>query len=189
MKTIKNVQLITWMLVALHVSGFNMNPNRAELSQATEAVSPNDPIEVLVKNSKGKIFYKGEIDQSDEISDHFDIAKLPEGDYSIERIYDLQIEVTPFKVTKKTAGEVELGKAYRIFKPVIMSRGDLVYVSKPILNDTDLQIKIYNQYNELIYSENIRKRGQIYDLSEVYNEDMRFVVVTNGRKYSETFKF
>ena len=188
MKTIKNVQLITWMLVALHVSGFNMNPNPNTLSQDHEAVRSNSPIEVLVKNSKGKIFYQGEIDEKDDLSGHFDITKLPAGDYVIERIYDLEIEVMPFKINEEES-QVKFGITRSIYKPVIMSRGDLVYVSKPILNDNNLQIKIYNENNELIYSENIIKKGQIYDLSQVFNEDMKFVVYTDGRKYSETFKF
>lgn len=189
---------MTWMLVALHVSGFNMIPNRAELSQEIEAVRTNERIEVLVKNSKGKVIYRAELADNESISDHFDIENLPAGDYTLEKNYDLEIEVSPFSVTRSevgteasnvAAGKVEFGDAYRIYKPVIMSRGDLVYVSKPVLNDEDIRIRIYNKFNELIYSENIKKSGQIYDLSEVIDEDMRFDVWVDGRKYSETFKY
>lgn len=202
MKTIKNVQLITWMLVALHVSGFNMNPNRVELSHELEAVRTNEMVEILVRNSKGKIVYRTEIEDGQDISDYFDITHLPEGDYLMEKVYDLEIEVIPFSVTQPefnlkvdvpasmvTTGTVEFGDSYRIFKPVIMSRGDLVYISKPVLTEQNLQIRIYNKFNELIYSEKIKKNGQIYDLSQVIDEDMRFDVWANGRKYSETFKF
>ncbi|MBT8272151.1 MAG: hypothetical protein HKO90_10590 [Flavobacteriaceae bacterium] len=202
MKTIKNVQLITWMLVTLHLSGFNTIPDRAALSQEVETARTGKKVEVLVKNSKGKVIYRGDFEDTASITNHFDIANLPVGDYTIEKVYDFEIEVSPFKVTQpehhldkgaKTSsvatGQIEFGETYRLYKPVIMSRGDRVYISKPFLDAQDVQISIYNKYNELIYSENIRKKGQIYDLSQVINEDMKFVVWANGRKYSETFKF
>ncbi|MBT8254310.1 MAG: hypothetical protein HKN00_07930 [Flavobacteriaceae bacterium] len=201
MKTIKNVQLITWMLVALHVSGFNMNPNQIESFSNQEMIQAHEKVQMQIKNSKGKVIFKGEFNRSENISDHIDLSRLPKGDYLIEKIYDLEIECQPFTVqsnfdlkieidaSRVTPSSVEFGKSYRIFKPVIMSRGEFIYVSKLAFEEQDLQIKIYNKYNELIYSENVHENGKIFDFSKVHDDEMRVVVRADGRKYSEKFKF
>ena len=200
MKTIKNVQLIACMLVALYASGFNTIPNRFS-SSSVEEVYSTKKIKVVIKNAKGKVVKRGKMEATQTVQDLFELELLPMGDYIIEMIYDQKIEFLTFSVkasvehkgscdaSQHSTTEVVFGDSYEIFKPVMMNRGNLIYVSKMAFEEEELEIKIYNEYNELIFTETFNNSGRVYDFSKIKNDKLKFVVMADGRKYVETFKF
>ncbi len=200
MKTIKNVQLMVLMLGALYTSGFNTIPNQTTLL-STEVVEVSKKVRVLIKNSRGKVVLRGKMKANQPLSDLFQLDHLPSGDYIIEKIYEHKIEYQIFKVemlsdfTKNLDADanqpvrVVFGKTYETFKPVMMNRGNLIYVSKMAFKEEELMIKVYNERNELIFTETFKNTGRIYDFSQAKDDVLRFVVTDGHNKYTESFKF
>ena len=189
MKTIKNVQLIALVLVALNASGINMIPNPEAPMTRLEKTTNDRSITMVIKNSKGKIIYEGVSAHIGELPQDFDLTSLPNGQYSIEHENGVEINVCPFRVSAK---QVSFDKSYRIYKPVILIRDNRVYVTKMSFDKQNLELMVYNNYNELVYAEKLKNSddmGRILDFSGINNSKMEIVVKSDGRSYSKSLKF
>ena len=201
MKTIKNVKLMVFLLGAMYASGFNSIPNRNSSFSIDIVDDASRKVKVLIKNAKGKVVIRGRMEADQTVSDLFRLGNLPEGDYIIEKIYKHKIEFQTFKVEKHFdikvdcdaaklgSSEVVFGESYETFKPVIINRGNLIYVSKMAFEDEELVIKVYSENNELIFTETFKNTGRIFDFSKIRDNKLKLVVTSEGQKFVETIKF
>ncbi|NNL79391.1 MAG: hypothetical protein HKO67_02775 [Flavobacteriaceae bacterium] len=201
MKTIKKAQLIACLLGAMYASGFNMIPNQNSSLSIDVVDDASRKVKVLIKNDQGKVVMRGRIEADQSVADLFRLGNLPTGDYIIEKIYKHKIEFQTFKVekyfdlkvdcdaAKLGSSKVVFGESYETFKPVIVNRGSLVYVSKMAFEDEELEIKVYSENNTLIYTETFKNTGRIFDFSKIEDDKLKFVVLSNGNKFVETVKF
>ncbi len=188
MKTIKNLQLVTWMLIALHVSGFNVIQNEFDSHESKIELGNNDPM-LVIKNDRGEIIYRAPAAAGLEEPSDFDLRTLPDGKYVMELESNVEIKVRPFQVQ---TGYVSFEKASKIFKPVVNSRDQLVYVSKLAFDNSRLKVEIYDKYHDLVFSEILKNKemnGRIYDFSGLRGDHFEVVVRTDGRVYNQILEF
>ena len=144
-----------------------------------------------IKDKSGLVLYKESIVKTGKYSKGFDLNSLPNGDYYFEMDSELKIIVIPFTVT---LNEVNFKKEQEntIFKPVLRVKDEKVYLSRPSLNGTPIDVKIFYSDNyDLIVSEKFAKETEmkrIYDFSKSKKGNYVFVFESNGRKYSKSVK-
>ena len=146
---------------------------------------------LIIKDVNGLVLYKEAIEQTGAYSKGFDLTTLPDGDYFFELSSELKIEVIPFNVKFK---EVEFNKDQKefIYKPLVRTKGEMVYVWKTAIDQSPVSYKIYYAgSNELVRSEkfdSLEEVSKTYDFSGAKKGNYIFVFESKGRSYTKTIK-
>ncbi|MCF8274548.1 MAG: hypothetical protein K9I95_12020 [Flavobacteriaceae bacterium] len=144
---------------------------------------------LTIKDLNGLILYKELIKESGLYSKAFDLTELPNGDYMFELEKDLEIKSIPFNVISNKVTFFK-DKETSIYKPYVIMKGHYIYVNKLALQGEPLDIKIYYDGNELIYSEvikDVKTIGKAYKLLKFATSDYKVVLTSNNRTYYENF--
>ncbi len=142
-----------------------------------------------IVDQHGLVLYTEAIEQNGLYSKGFDLTTLPNGDYFFELNSELKIVLIPFIVN---LSEVlfDKGSEESIYKPVVRTKHNMVYVSRALIDQTSLSFKIYYADNyELVESENFKEFEEVkkvYDFSNSEKGNYIFVFESKGRKYSKT---
>lgn len=142
-----------------------------------------------IKDSYGITLYKELIDHSGMYTKGFDLSELPNGDYIFEMNKDVEINTIPFTVFSNDV-IFDKEKERKIFKPVTRVQGDLVFVSKLVLDNEFLNIKIYfetvNNGFDLVHSEVVEENktiNRVFKLSQ--KGSYKIVYHSQGREFIE----
>ncbi len=198
-KEIKNGLLIIGMLVT--VSSFATEPSVTP--SILDGSATEFPIyyvkkgqKLTITNSYGVVVYREYIEQSGIYTQKgFDLTQLMNGNYLIELEKELQIQITPFCVTRNIV-VFSKEKEVTIFKPFVVTKNHKLYLSKLTLEQDPLTIDIYyddpsgfTNY-EKIYSEKIENTKvieRIYALDKEKKGTYKVLMKANGREYAQTF--
>ena len=114
---------------------------------------------ISVKDTRGEVLYTEKF-EGNYFSKKYDLKTLPIGDYYFEIEGYTKISLMPFKVTSKGFQfNNEIESTY--YKPTIRQEGDLVSVSKIILDKEDLEIYFYDKESNLLYKEIVNGTGSL----------------------------
>ena len=196
-KLIKNtlvlVILFTTLLGHANSSFKNSNDEKRTTLTLTD-VKQGD--ELLIKDTHGIILYKEKIQNSGHYIKGFDLTELPDGDYFFELIKEMKIKIIPFNVT---INEVTFKKDIEsvIYKPLVKTEENKVYISKLSLHRKPLEIKVYYHKNDtqdfnLIYTEtieNTKSIGRILNLDEKEKGHYKIIIKTEGRTFIDYAQF
>ncbi|MDX6745696.1 DUF3244 domain-containing protein [Polaribacter sp. PL03] len=141
-----------------------------------------------IKDKNGTVIYSQEIKNSGTYSKILDLSKLEKGNYTTELEKDFEIVIKPFTVLD---GQVSFNTEKTIFKPVIRTEDNIVYISRISFDKAALNVSIY--YNdELIFSETAKDEktllNRVYKLSKEEIGNYKVVVNSNNKYYSKSFK-
>lgn len=184
-----------YLLVALMFGTLITNANENESLNTTsdikrvkiafEAVKKGHTLSI--KDKDGTILYSTEIETNGEYSKTFDLSKLEKGNYTTELDKDFEIIVKSFSVNK---GTVKFNKVETVFKPVIRTENNLVFISKINFTKEPLQISLYYK-DEIIYSNTIQDTNallnRVFKLSKEEKGDYKVVINSNKRAFSKNF--
>lgn len=197
MKTsIKNSLVIIAMLGV--VTGYaNLTPINASYGEDPKRTiltleSMREGQRLFIKSTNGTILYKESIDRSGSYKKEFDLTSLPNGDYFFEVDKDFEIKIIPFKVNgAQVTFQKERTKS--IFKPVVTIKDNIVTVSKLVLDNTSVDVKIYFDSGdyELIHSErieNIKNIQRVYRLLKNVTGNYKVICKSDGREFVTYFK-
>ncbi|WP_445954964.1 hypothetical protein [Yeosuana sp.] len=189
--TIKKFILSVAMLAAIYSNandGFSSITNN-ELSKTTLTLNDvKTGNQLVIKDLNGIVLYKELIKNSGLYSKGFDLTTLPDGNYVFELEKDLEYKSIPFSVN---SGKVVFNnnESTSVFKPLVTSKDNYVYLTKLALNKEPMDIKIYYlESDELIYSEKVKDTQTIskaYKLSLNAKGKYKIVLISDGREYYE----
>jgi len=140
----KGILLITMMVTlvsfANDASLFNIKNVAKKTALTLYNVKQGDLLSV--KDITGLILYKEIIQKAGTYNKGFDLTNLPDGNYIFELDKDFEISSIPFTVK---ANVVKFDKDHEtvVFKPVVRTKDNLVYVSQLCFNKTPLKVEIY----------------------------------------------
>jgi len=146
---------------------------------------------LTIKDVSGLVLYNEAIKQTGDYSKGFDLTSLPNGDYFFELNSELKIVVIPFKVN---SSEVIFDKESEdsIYKPVVRTKENMVYVSRTKIEQTPLSYKIYYASNyDLVHEvdfEELEEVKKAYDFSAAKKGNYVFVFESKGRKFTKNVK-
>ena len=195
MKNLAKRSLVAIMLIgalSTQASESNMIIKEKEgiiTSLRLDNVKQGSVLSIIDRN--GLILYNEAIQKSGDYSKGFDLTTLPDGEYFFELDSDLKIIVIPFNVKlKEVIFDKEAEKS--IYKPVVRTKDQMVFVSKTAIDTSPLSYKIYFAENrDLVHSEkfedseNVKK---VYDFSASEKGNYLFVFESNGRTYTKVVK-
>lgn len=144
-----------------------------------------------IKDQNGLVLYKEIIEEAGDYSKGFDLTTLPNGDYYFELNSESKIVVIPFNVK---ANQVLFDKNSEefIYKPIVRTKDNLVYVSRTDLEHSPLSYKVYYSQNyDLVHTAEFNEMQEVkkmYDFSTAKKGNYIFVFESNGRKFSKKIK-
>jgi len=145
---------------------------------------------LIIKDSNELILYKELIEKPGTYSKGFDLTALPDGNYYFELDKEVVITIRPFKV-KDNSVEFKKDEEYKIFKPVVYVKGKNVYVTRMSLIKNPIEIKVYDEDDNMVFSEKIEEAtslGKIYDFSKVKKRNFTIVFKSEGRFFKNSIK-
>jgi hypothetical protein len=146
---------------------------------------------LTIKDANGLVLYKEFISKTGKYSKGFDLTDLPNGDYYFELESDLKIVLIPFNVALSEVNFIKEEKN-TIYKSVVRVKDEMVYLSRPSIDETPIDVKIFFSENyDLVLSEKFDKESElkrVYDFSKSKKGNYVFVFESNGRKYSKSIK-
>ncbi len=197
MKTVIRKSLIlVALLTAVTVSYGNEisgNTNKGKIVRTNVTFKDVKKGSILtIKDTNGLILYKEAIQLNGTYTKGFDLTSLPDGNYYFEMDKDVEVKIIPFKVASSVVTFDKDSEA-SIFKPVVfVSNKKYVHVSKTAVNSGDLNIEIFAENGDSVYSEKIQKEGdilgKIYDFSTSEKGIYTFVMKTDGRRFVQNLK-
>lgn len=143
---------------------------------------------LTIKDHFGVVLYKESIKTAGIYKKGFNLASLPDGDYSFEIEKDLEIKTIPFTVEDSKV-IYNRNAETSIFKPYVKKNNDLVFITKVAPNSEPLKIDIYANHNgnfSLLYSElveNTRAIEKVYKLKD--NGKYKITLSSDGRTYTK----
>jgi hypothetical protein len=190
MKTIKRITLVALMLGTL--IGYanedkKSTDNKAKRTVKVEFNNVKKGQTLSIKNEQGASVYNNKIKNSGNYSRLFDISALEDGIYSAELNKAFEIHIKEFYVKNGLVTFLN-NENEKVFKPVIRSKDNLVYVSKLAFDHESLKVVIY--YNdEVILSETVegKELQRAYKLSENKIGSYKIIVNSNNRTFVKDF--
>jgi len=144
-----------------------------------------------IKDENGIVLYNEAIERTGDYSKGFDFTTLPNGNYFFELNSEVKIVVVPFKVMSNNI-LFDKESEESIYKPLVSIKDNMVYVSRPVIDQTPLSYKIYYADNyELVHTAEFEDLGELkkaYDFSTSKKGNYIFVFEFEGRKYTKTVK-
>ena len=188
---IKKIILVALMFGTLITNANDKDNTNSKEAKRTVKVEFNNVKKgqtLTIKNANGLTVYNNDIQNSGDYSRTFDFSALENGIYSAELNKDFEIIIKQFYVENGLVTFLN-NKNEKIFKPVVRTENNLLYVSKIAFNKEPLKVVIYFN-NEVVLSntiqgENILKR--IYKLSEKKSGNYKVVINSDDRTYVKEF--
>ncbi len=146
---------------------------------------------LTIKDENGLVLYNESIEQSGDYSKGFDLSSLPNGDYFFELNSDLKLVVIPFNVDSSEV-VLDKGSEESIYKPAVITKENMVYVSRTAIDESPLSCKIYYADNyDLVHRakfEEMEEVNKAYDFSTAKKGNYVFVFESKGRKFTKNIK-
>ena len=143
--TIKNSVVVMAMLGA--ITGYaNLRPSDVLNETIEKTIIKLDNVKegqrLLIKSKTGTIVYRESIQKTGLYKKEFDLTSLPNGDYFFELDKDFEITIIPFNV-KDAQVIFKKEEEKTIFKPVIRTENNILFVGKLALNMEPMKIEIF----------------------------------------------
>jgi hypothetical protein len=190
MKAIKKITLVALMLGTL--IGYanedkKSTDNKAKRTVKVEFNNVKKGQTLVIRDQQGAAVYNNEIKNSGNYSKIFDFSALENGIYSAELNKDFEIHIKEFYVKNGLVTFLNNNNE-KVFKPVIRTKGNLLYVSKLAFNKESVKVVIY--YNdEIVFSETLegKELKRAYKLSKNKMGNYKVLVGSNDRTFVKDF--
>jgi len=190
----KGILLITMMVTlvsfANDASLFNIKNEAKKTALTLYNVKQGDLLSV--KDITGMILYKEIIQKAGTYNKGFDLTNLPDGNYIFELDKDFEISSIPFTVK---ANVVKFDKDHEtiVFKPVVRTKDNLVYVSQLCFNKTPLKVEIYfsgfdsGNYKSVFLEkiEDVKIIEKVYKLTGLDKGSYKIVLRSEGKTFTK----
>lgn len=146
---------------------------------------------LVIKDENGLVLYNEAIDQNGDYSKGFDLTTLPNGKYVFELNSELRLVVKPFMVASSEVVFDDKSEE-SIYKPIVRTKDNMVYVSRTAMEQTSLSYKIYYADNyDLVHKGEFEDKEavkKVYDFSTAKKGNYVFVFESNGREFIKSIK-
>ena len=142
-----------------------------------------------IKDAKGSIIYNDIIETSGNYSKMFDLTALKNGRYTTELEKNFEIIIKPFLVENGFVTFLTQNTK-TIFKPIIRTAENLVFISKMSFDNAPIKITLYYE-GAIIYSETIKEEKElerVFRLLKTKKGAYRVAINSKKRGYSKNFK-
>lgn len=190
MKTIMKFTAVMSFLLAMNVTmakepqlSVKMDGETKSLILSLETQSNTTKLRIL--DGAQNVIYTEKISES-LYSKKFDLTKLEKGDYSLELDNSLRTLVYTIGVGSE---ELEVLKKTERTKPVFRKQGDKVFLNLLNLDTKDVEIKVIDSENRVLYQEVIKGESLVekaFNFENAYDDRYTVLVKDDTLTYSES---
>jgi len=185
------------LALAVFLTAFGVRANETDFSVSVRSglgklinfSINNTKAHVSISDKQGDVIFEENIKAKDgKISRTYDLGSLPEGNYILEAENGAKVARYAIKIEGKTASVSEKAIA-EILKPVLIKKDGIVTVNIKDVENTPVEIKLYDENNVELYNEtftgaaNLAKR---FDTKKINAEKFTFVMKYNNKMFVET---
>lgn len=147
----------------------------------------NADSKLYIKDSEGHILYSENILSEGKYNRGFDVSAFPSSDYYFEVDKEAFISIYPFTVVDDFV-EFHEERVSSIVKPVLILENSRVKLMRNLDEDQSINVEIYYEGRNLVYSETIKNDGMIgkvFDFSGSASGEYLFSINYENRNHSE----
>lgn len=142
--------------------------------------------EITLTDDSYNTLFKEEIKQVKKLAKRFDLSSLPDGTYFFkvedeQSIYQQTIEI------KNDQLIVNKSRESRVFKPILQDKGNKVYINALLIDETDVEVKIYDKNHDLVLEETLKNQTsleRIYKFSDNTPGNYTFLIKYQGHSFT-----
>lgn len=155
----------------------------------TFALNQTDKIDLSIYDANDKLIHSENVSSKENVNRTYDLKALPEGTYFLQAESDTKVSRYEISVVGDMAS-LSGNAVSEVYKPVYLYKNGLVSVNILNLDESPVNIKIYDsEYNEVYDSafltgQNVTK---VFDINNFLNEAYTFVVTDNDKTFVKTF--
>jgi hypothetical protein len=182
------VTLLTMNMFAGTVD-FTLDVKKEQGKLVTFALNQTEIIDLSIYDAEGKMIHSENVNSRKSVNRTYDLNALPEGTYFLQAESDSKISRFEISVVGETAS-LSSDVVSEVYKPVFAYRKGLVWVNILNMDQSPVNIKIYDNQNNEVYDsafltgQNVAK---VFDINNFQNEEYTFVVTVNNKTFTKTF--
>ena len=170
---------------------FTLDVKIEQGKKVTFAINTINIMNLSIYDADDKLIHSEKVDSKKDISRTYDLNALPEGTYFLEVESDVTISRYEISVTgtKASLYANAISEDYKPV-PVFLFKDGLVWVNIVNLDNSPVNIKIYDKDGDEVYDspeltdENVTK---IFDVNNIANEKYTFVMTYKDKTFTQTF--
>ena len=194
MKKISKISLVlvvTLLTMNMHAGtvDFTLDVKKEQGKMVTFALNQTDKIDLSIYDANDKLIHSENVSSKENVNRTYDLKALPEGTYFLQAESDTKVSRYEISVVGDMAS-LSGNAVSEVYKPVYLYKNGLVSVNILNLDESPVNIKIYDsEYNEVYDSafltgQNVTK---VFDINNFLNEAYTFVVTDNDKTFVKTF--
>jgi len=120
----------------------------------------------------------------------YDLNALPDGTYTIKVESGSTLAQYAVKITNEKA-LISEAKIFGVYKPVITKDKDLVTLDFEVKEKTSIEVAVFNERNDELYSETFKDRSKLtkkFNISNADGDSLTFVVKYNNESFTKTIE-
>lgn len=189
-KIINKSSLIALVLITLSASATSNSSSNYLDTTPVVFTYVKEGTQILIRDIQNYLLYTFNVEQTGQFHKMFDFTSLPDGEYFFELNENQVIQIKPFSIIN---GKVTFNndKNHTIFKPVIAPKESKVILSWLSLKNEPFEVKIYDNENLLLYTENIAKERDIkrvFDMSQINQKNFWFTIKAGDKVFTKQIK-
>ncbi|MDQ0640773.1 hypothetical protein QF042_004338 [Pedobacter sp. W3I1] len=135
-----------------------------------------------------EVLFEENIHASAFSSKVYDLNALPDGNYVLK--VESELKLAKYTVTIKD-GEalVSEPKVSNIFKPVYTKKDQVITLNLENLENSPVEVKVYNEYNDEVYNEVFKDKSQLvkkFNIGKTDSKELTFVVKYKEESFVKT---
>lgn len=170
---------------------FTLDVKNEQGKKVTFAINTINIINLSIYDADDKLIHSEKVDSKKDISRTYDLNALPEGTYFLEVESDVTISRYEISITgaKASLSANAISEDYKPV-PVFLFKDGLVWVNIVNLDNSPVNIKIYDKDGDEVYDspgltdENVTK---IFDVNNIANEKYTFLMTYKDKTFTQTF--
>lgn len=194
MKKISKISLVlvvTLLTMNMHAGtvDFTLDVKKEQGKMVTFALNQTEKIDLSIYDANDKLIHSENVSSKENVNRTYDLKALPEGTYFLQAESDTKVSRYEISVVGDMAS-LSGNAVSEVYKPVYLYKNGLVSVNILNLDESPVNIKIYDsEYNEvydsaLLTGQNVTK---VFDINNFLNEAYTFVVTDNDTTFTKTF--
>jgi hypothetical protein len=184
---------VTLLTMNVHAGtvDFSLDVKKEQGKKVTFAINKINKMNLSIFDADDKLIHSEMVNSTKELNRTYDLNALPEGIYFLEVESDSKISRYEISVARATAS-LSANAISEDYKPVpvFLYKDGLVWVNIVNLDNSPVNIKIYDKEGDEVYTsakltdENVTK---IFDVNNIENEKYTFVMTYKDKTFTHTF--
>ncbi|WP_051199894.1 T9SS type A sorting domain-containing protein [Flavobacterium subsaxonicum] len=168
---------------------FSVNAKEGMGKVISFTINDTKSVHVSIYNTDGVVIFDETPKGKDgKISRTYDLTAFPDGTYFLETETGAKVARHTITLSGKSA-KVEEKTVAEIYKPVLVNKNGLVTVSILNAEKSPIQIKMYDDNNNEVYSETVTGELSLakkFDINKTSAKNFTFVMTYNNKTFVET---